>query len=96
MADLDEISMMLGEISSDIKHALEWQKNHELADEDRFQKLTQRIDINNGYRFRLEALEDVTAIHKPIVESFQRIKWLWGLATAVFVFAATLAVKWFA
>lgn len=96
MADLDEISVMIGEIRADLRHARKWYEEHELRDQERFEKLTARLDINNGYRFRLEALEDIAELHKPVIDSFQRIKWLWGLATAVFVFVATLAVKWFA
>jgi hypothetical protein len=46
VANFDEISMKLGEISSDIKHALAWMKDHELRDQERFDAMTEQINAH--------------------------------------------------
>ena len=76
MADLDEISMLLGEIRSDMKHVLNWQVEHERADQTRFEELSSRMTVNNGYRFRLESLEDTLENFKPIMAHLTNAKWL--------------------
>lgn len=86
MADLHEISMLLGEIRSDVKNANRWFIEHEKNDERRFQDLALRIDHANGFRGRIETLELHVESTKPMLENFRRIKWV----AAGFVAAITL------
>lgn len=88
MADLDQISMMLGEIRSDVKHALQWLDAHEDADQERFEKLSERIAANNGYKEQINIIETTLNEHKPVIEQVRRVKWL-GTITAAFVIAAS-------
>lgn len=76
MADLDEISMTLGEIKSDLKHAIKWFDEHEQKDQERFEKLTQRIDAGNHVRTRIEQVERDLQAAKPILEGITRAKWI--------------------
>ena len=98
MADLDEISMLLGEIKSDIKHiqgdvkqVLVWQEGHEEADQHRFKELADRITVNNGYRFRIEALEDTAELHKPVIEHVKRLRWAAAVFGTIIVTLAGIA-----
>jgi hypothetical protein len=84
MADLDEISMMLGEIRSDLKHALVWFNEHENKDQERFEKLSERIAVHNGVKARVDQMESILGEHKPVIEQVKRVRWL-GAVTATIV-----------
>lgn len=84
MADLDEISMMLGEIKSDLRHALKWFDEHEDKDQERFEKLAERIEVHNGVKLRVDRMESTIKEHQPVIEQVRRVKWL-GAATATVV-----------
>lgn len=76
MANLDDLSVMIGEIRSDIKHVLRWQQQHEVADQERFEQLADRIDANNGYGPKIIALEGRTAEVEVVVASVKKIGWM--------------------
>jgi hypothetical protein len=84
MADLDEISMTLGEIRSDLRHALRWFDEHERKDQERFEELAKRIEIHNGVTSRVIQIEDTIKEHKPVIEQVKRVRWL-GAVTATIV-----------
>jgi hypothetical protein len=84
MADLDEISMMLGEIKSDLRHALRWFDEHENKDQERYEQLVKRIEIHNGVEARVTQVEDTVKEHKPVIEQVKRVRWL-GAVTATIV-----------
>jgi hypothetical protein len=84
MADLDEISMMLGEIKSDLRHALRWFEEHENKDQERYEQLVKRIEIHNGVEARVTQVEDTVKEHGPVIEQVRRVKWL-GAVTATIV-----------
>jgi hypothetical protein len=85
MADLDEISMMLGEIKSDLRYALRWFEEHENKDQDRFEQLAKRIEVHNGVKERVFQMESTLKEHIPVIEHVKRLRWLGGVAVAVVV-----------
>lgn len=76
MADLDEISWMLGEIKSDLRHALKWFEEHEAKDQERFEKLTVRIDAGNHVRTRVDQVERDLQAARPILDGITKAKWV--------------------
>jgi hypothetical protein len=91
MADLDEISMMLGEIKSDLRYALRWFEEHENKDQERFEQLAKRIEIHNGVAARVSQVEDTIKEHKPVIEQVKRVRWLGAATIAVLVTLTTIA-----
>jgi hypothetical protein len=87
VANLDEISLMLGEIRSDIKHALMWQREHEDKDQERYDKLAERIDAGNHVRTRVQQVERDLAASLPILEGIRKMRWV----AAGFIGAVALA-----
>lgn len=76
MANLDEMSVMLGEIRSDLKHVLNWQKDHEIADQQRFEALAVRIDKNNGHAGRIDALEIRATKVEVVADNIKKAGWM--------------------
>lgn len=72
MADLDDISVMIGELRADVKNILRWTSAHEQADERRFQVLSDRIESQTGVALRIDALEVKTADSEEVVEQVKR------------------------
>jgi hypothetical protein len=104
VADLDEISMVLGEIRSDVKHAMRWFDEHEAKDQERYDKLAARLDVADLNRsiVRLELVEAEIRDAKPMIDSFKRAKWVLagfiaalGLVGGAIGGVATNAMKWF-
>jgi hypothetical protein len=91
MADLDEISMMLGEIKSDLRHALRWFEEHENKDQERFEQLAKRIEVHNGVKERVFQMESVLKKHEPVIEHVKRLRWLGGVTVAIVVFLSGIA-----
>jgi hypothetical protein len=75
MADLDELSMMIGEIRANTEYAKKWFSEHEHADQRRFDALAKRIDAIHGHSARLETIEATLVEVKPVVEGVRRAKW---------------------
>lgn len=71
MADLDEMSMMLGEIRAGVAHAVAWMEKHEKADQDRFDRLACRLDAMTGHADRLLVIEEQIA---PLQVQSEKIK----------------------
>lgn len=102
MADLDEISMMLGEIRSDLKNAAALFSSHEYATRERFVQLATRLDVLASGIHRLEHVETTVKKLEPVVESVTRLKWLaagfiacLSLAGGVLGSIASQTWKWF-
>lgn len=103
MADLDEISMMLGEIKSDLRYALKWFDEHEARDQDRYDKLAAQIAVTAAFAPRMDRVEVDIAASKPVIESIKKMKWVAAgfvgaiaLAGGVVGGVATSVLKWFA
>jgi hypothetical protein len=105
VADLDEISCLLGEIRSDVKHAVKWFDEHEARDQERFEKLTERLDDADFTRsiVRLELVESEIRSAMPVIEGIRKARWIAagfvaaiGLAGGVAGGVATNVLKWFA
>ena len=75
---LDEISLTLGEIRSDLKYQRQWLDDHEEADQSRFEQLAVKIEKANGYNYRILAVEDHVKQFLPVIESTRRVKWLFA------------------
>jgi hypothetical protein len=102
MADLDEISVMIGEIRSDVKHSLRWFDEHEKKDQERYDALAKRIDSGAIAVARIERVEDDIIVIKPVVADVKKLKWVaagfvmaLGLAGGAVGSIATNAMKWF-
>src|SRR6478609_7018154 len=76
MSDLDQISMMFGEIKSDLRHAIRWFDEHEAEDQQRFELLTARIDAGNHVRSRVEQVERDLEAAKPVLQGITNAKWV--------------------
>jgi hypothetical protein len=105
VANLDEISLMIGEIRSDVKHAVKWFDEHEARDQERFEKLTERLDVADITRaiVRLELCEAEIRDAMPVVQGIRKARWMLagfvaaiGLAGGVAGGVATNILKWFA
>jgi hypothetical protein len=105
VANLDEISLMIGEIRSDVKHAVKWFDEHEARDQERFEKLTERLDSADMTRaiVRLELCEAEIRDAMPVLASVRKAKWVLagfvaalGLVGGAIGGVATNAMKWFA
>lgn len=57
MADLDEMSLMLGRIDANMQNAVAWMDKHEKKDQERFDMLADRLDAMAGHQTRIEAVE---------------------------------------
>lgn len=57
MADLDEISLMLGNIQADVRHTAVWIEKYEKLDKDRSEKIFNRLDVLSEFANRVEILE---------------------------------------
>jgi rhamnose utilization protein RhaD (predicted bifunctional aldolase and dehydrogenase) len=75
MADLDEISLMLGEIRSSVKHgaeqmvrAVEWMEKHEARDQERFEMLANKIASIPDHTPRIK---DIELTLEPVVEHIE-------------------------
>jgi hypothetical protein len=75
MADLDEISLMLGEIRASVKHgaeqmvrAVEWMEKHEVRDQQRFELLANKIAAIPDHAPRIK---DIEITLEPIVEHIE-------------------------
>jgi hypothetical protein len=90
MADLDEISMMLGEIKADLRHALRWFDEHEKRDQDRFEQLSEQIEVHNVVS-RVSEIEVIIEEHKPVIEQVKRVKWLGAMTAAALITITTIA-----
>jgi hypothetical protein len=75
MADLDELSMMIGEIRANTEFAKRWFSEHEHADQRRFDALAKRIDAIHGHGARIEMIEAQLVETKPVIEGVRRAKW---------------------
>jgi hypothetical protein len=102
VADLDEISVMIGEIRADMRHALKWFDEHEKRDQDRYELLVDRIDNSSGFGARITKCEDDLIIAMPIVQGVKRVKWVIagfvaaiGLVGGAVGSVASAALKWF-
>jgi hypothetical protein len=102
MANLDEISLILGELRSDVKHIRVWTREHEERDEARFKILADKITQINGHGTRLAVVEDKIVVFEPAIESFKKLKWIAaGFAAAISLVGgaaagvAAQALKWF-
>jgi hypothetical protein len=108
MTDLDELSMMLGEIKSDLKYARKWFDEHEKNDQRRFEELAARmdatalLDADNNYKSRIEAIEVHVLTAKPVIEHIKKLRWIAaGFVMAIAILGgagagvATTAFKWF-
>jgi len=102
MADLDEMSLILGEIRGDVKHMLTWQSDHEVNDQRRFDSLTQRINSYRGHDDRILNLEADSESMLVITGNLTKMGWM----SRGFVLALSLiggasgamalhVVKWF-
>ena len=99
---LDEISLLLGEIRSDIKHTNEWFEKHEERDQQRFEALAIRIDRANGFGGRISSVEESVARFAPVAENMVRAKWmLAGFLMCIAIIGGTIGgvssqvLKWF-
>lgn len=102
MTSLDDLSMLLGKIDANIEHIRKWQENHEIANQERFQTLAERIDKANGYAVRINELECKVKEIADVVEKVEKVGWvgggvLIGLSLVGGVFGAAMAqlAKWF-
>jgi hypothetical protein len=104
MANLDELSVTLGEIRSDVKHVLRWQDEHEEADQRRFAALAQRLDSADIVRaqVRMDLIEAEVLAAKPVIEGVRKARWaLMGFILAVSLVGGSLGsvamttLKWF-
>ena len=104
MADLDEISLMLGEIRADTRHALKWFDEHEKKDQERYDKLAERLDAADLTRsiVRLELVETEIRNAMPVIEGVRKARWVLagfvaalGLIGGAIGGVATNAMKWF-
>lgn len=97
MADLDEISMVLGEIRSDIRHVVRWSEEHERADECRFVALAERLDAITVNLPRLEKVENDVEEIKPVIEHVKRAKWIaagaFGVLSVIGGFISSFATQ---
>lgn len=75
MSELSDISVMLGEVRGDMRSALKWFDNHEARDQDRFEKLADRIDMLGRSLTKLQDAEKVIKKIEPVVDSLQKMKW---------------------
>lgn len=91
MADLDEMSMMLGEIRSDLRYALKWFDDHENKDQDRFEKLSARIEATNGMKERVNWIEATVKKHDPVIGHVKRLRWLSGVTVAIVITVSSVA-----
>lgn len=58
MADLDQISAMIGGLQVDVRRLVEWTATHEIADQRRFEDLANRIESRSDRQGdRVTALE---------------------------------------
>jgi hypothetical protein len=104
VADLDEISCLLGEIRSDVKHAVKWFDEHEARDQERFEAITARLDAADLTRsiVRLELVESEIRSAMPVIEGVKKARWVLagfvaalGLVGGAIGGVATNAMKWF-
>jgi hypothetical protein len=104
VANLDEMSLVLGEIRSDVKHAVKWFDEHEQRDQERFEKLTERLDDADFARsiVRLELCEAEIRNAMPVIQGIRKARWMLagfiaaiGLAGGVAGGVATNMLKWF-
>lgn len=77
MADLDEMSAMIGEIRADMRHAMKWFDEHEKADQRRFAALAERLDAADFVRtkVRIDMVEQNISQIMPVVEGVSKAKW---------------------
>jgi hypothetical protein len=64
MANLDEISVMLGGLQADMRSAKEWFEKHEEADQRRFEALAAKIDQNNVQHSQRVAILEIDSAEK--------------------------------
>jgi hypothetical protein len=87
VANLDEISLMIGELRSDMRHALTWFDKHEEKDQERYDQLALRLDHLGIPLTRLQQIERDLAAAVPIIEGVRRLRWI----AAGFIGAVALA-----
>jgi hypothetical protein len=104
VADLDEISLMIGEIRSDMRHAVRWFDEHEKKDQERYDGIVARLDEAQIARslVRMELIENEIKQTKPVIEGLKKAKWVLagfiaaiGLVGGAVGSIATNALKWF-
>ena len=102
VANLNEISMLLGELRSDAKHIVRWAEEHEERDTERFQVLTEQLSAIAVPLQRLSILERELATAKPAIEFLNKAKWIVAGGLAVLAIMggaasglAAQALKWF-
>jgi hypothetical protein len=105
MAQLDDISMMLGKITSDLGHVTKWCEEHEERDEKRYDQL--RSDIKSiavplAPLARVEGLEGQMADVIIVTAKWKKIAWMSrGFIAALVLLGgtagglATQLLKWF-
>jgi hypothetical protein len=96
--------MLLGEIRSDVKHAVKWFDEHEARDQERFEAITERLDAADiaRSRVRIELIEAEIKAAKPVIDGLKKARWvIAGFVAAIGLIGgavgsvASAALKWF-
>ena len=92
MADLDQISAMIGGLQTDVRRLVEWTDRHERADQRRFEELAERIDSKvTQHGDRMTAIEISDAETRGSLKAAGLVG---GLVSAVVAAAYHLIGAW--